>query len=306
MEQTILTLILLALTSLFDLPDYLEELELSGQFGDDDDAEHYCHSALACHEAAVDGFLQLVADKVIACPENACTWHEREDATDDEDDDGTMQKCGTLVRREHHYHGGKEHGFDATCANYSCEKKIDNPSHGATEGTAIVETARHTKQDSKAHGADICHSYLYEPMGSDGVDEHSVQLYHTSANIAIDDEDRTHSDSHAEKHHQGIGQTGQSGKIVFGSNVAYAVGEGDAGDERDDGTDDHVAEMDVGYEMMADDAHQRHQHATGDVANHLRQIGRTHTKHIDPEEDAAEGRDSTIEQAAAKDCAEGT
>ena len=58
--------------------------------------------------------------------------------------------------------------------------------------------------------------------------------------------------------------------------------------------------------MVADDAHQRDEHSARDVAYDLRQIGRTNPEDVDPEDDAAEGGDGTVEQTAAEDGAEGS
>lgn len=108
------------------VPD-VEELEAAGELGHDDDAEDYGYCALARHEAAVEGCLKLVAHDVVACPEDACSGNEWEDAADDEDDDGTMEGRCALIGCEHDDHGGKEHRLDSAGAEVSGEDEIDYP-----------------------------------------------------------------------------------------------------------------------------------------------------------------------------------
>ena len=176
----------------------MEELEAAGEFGHDDNAEDYGNGALTCHEAAVEGCLQLVAHDVVAGPEDTCTGNEREDAADDEDDDGAMEDGCTLIGREHDNHGGEEHSLDTAGAEKSGEGQIDNPAKGAADGTAMVEAARNAKEDGKADGAEICHLDLYEPVGCERVGEHTVELDHAAIDVAVDDEDGADSYGHAE------------------------------------------------------------------------------------------------------------
>ncbi len=87
--------------------------------------------------------------------------------------------------------------------------------------------------------------------------------------------------------------------------VADAVGEGNSRNQRDDGPDDHVAEVRAQTQSEHHPAEQGGQQAARDGARDARKVPVTDEQHIDPEHQSGHERRYAVGEAAAEDDAEG-
>ena len=103
--------------------------------------------------------------------------------------------------------------------------------------------ARHSVQNSKAHGTQESGYGLHTPTCRLGTGLHSVQHDDTSLDSAVDQEGKSHTCGDTEEHRQGIYHSCRTCNIILIGQVTDAVRERNTGNKRDKRADDHVTGM---------------------------------------------------------------
>ncbi len=278
---------------------------LAVDFGDDEDAEGDGDGGLDGDEAGLQGGTQLVGDDVVAGPEDASAGHEREDAADEEDGDGTLAQDGLHESRQGDQGSSQEDDHSGRESRVAQQDQIEQPSQRAAESAGTIVPARHPEEDRKGYRADEGRQQLDNHPGGFRCGRKSIQLQNLSVHKLVDYEGHGDTQRDAEEGEQRIEEPRNARKVVFVGQIANTIGEGHSRDQRDDGPDDHIAQMGAESPVVHHNAEERGQESARDRGHDARQMAVTDEEHVDPQDSSGNQRRKGVGIATAEDDAEG-
>lgn len=165
--------------------------------------------------------------------------------------------------------------------------------------------AGHAEEDGEGGGADAGGGELDEPAGRDSVDGHAWKGFGVARDAAAEEEREADAESDADEHHHRVEQTGDAGYVVLVGNVAYAVGEGYAGHEGDDGSHEDVAEVMAEAQPVGEEADEGDDGSAADVAEDLGEVRGGDAQHEHVEEESGHEGHGAVGETSAEDDTEG-
>ena len=206
--------------------------------------------------------------------------------------------------RQHDEHRGEERGGRRRETGVAHQDHIEDPAQHAGDAAEHILPARYAEQDGEGRRADEGGDDLHPHLCREGVDRHPLQDDHRAGNQAVAHEGQGHAGRDAKEHEKGVEQARGAGDVILVRHVADAVDKRHAGNQRDDGADDHIGEAAAEADAVEQDAERGDEEAAHDVAYDLGHMRRRHEQHEEPEQRAADERGGAVQHAAAEHDAE--